>query len=68
MQYLGRIRGSFCTITIVLSFYVWKQDTTLGGYHIPKGSAAMYVSYGVHRDPEVFHQPEEFRPERWSGR
>lgn len=44
------------------------QDSTLGGYHIPKGSAAMYVSYAVHRDPEVFHQPEEFSPERWSGR
>ncbi|XP_062410450.1 putative cytochrome P450 120 isoform X1 [Sardina pilchardus] len=44
------------------------QDTTLEGYHIPKDSAAMYISHSVHRDPEVFHQPDEFKPERWSGR
>ncbi|KAG7476667.1 hypothetical protein MATL_G00085390 [Megalops atlanticus] len=44
------------------------QDTTLGSYHVSKGYAAMYVSHAIHRDPEVFHQPEEFLPERWSGR
>ncbi|XP_064163574.1 putative cytochrome P450 120 [Anguilla rostrata] len=44
------------------------QDTTLGNYHVSKGTAAMYVTHAVHRDPEVFHQPEEFLPERWSGR
>lgn len=44
------------------------QDTTLGGYHIPAGSAAMYISYAVHRDPDVFQQPHDFRPDRWAGR
>ncbi|XP_030623381.1 uncharacterized protein LOC115806664 isoform X2 [Chanos chanos] len=43
------------------------QDSTLGGYHVTKGSAAMYVSYAVHRDPEVFQQPDEFLPERNAG-
>ncbi|XP_061119453.1 putative cytochrome P450 120 [Conger conger] len=44
------------------------KDTTLGKFHISQGSTAIYVSHAVHRDPEVFHQPEEFLPERWSGR
>ncbi|KAJ8393964.1 hypothetical protein AAFF_G00054970 [Aldrovandia affinis] len=44
------------------------QDTTLGNYRVYKGYAAMYVSHAIHRDPEVFDQPEEFLPERWSGR
>ncbi|KAJ8260904.1 hypothetical protein COCON_G00166270 [Conger conger] len=43
------------------------KDTTLGKFHISQGSTAIYVSHAVHRDPEVFHQPEEFLPERWSG-
>ncbi|KAJ8339126.1 hypothetical protein SKAU_G00359120 [Synaphobranchus kaupii] len=44
------------------------KDTTLGNFRISQGYAAMYVIHAVHRDPEVFHQPEEFLPERWSGR
>ncbi|KAJ8287074.1 hypothetical protein GJAV_G00046730 [Gymnothorax javanicus] len=44
------------------------QDTSLGSFRISKGYAAMFISHAVHRDPEVFHQPEEFLPERWSGR
>ncbi|KAM6984673.1 putative cytochrome P450 120 [Aplochiton taeniatus] len=44
------------------------EDTTLGGFHVPKGHAAMYISHSVHRDPEVFQQPEDFLPDRWSGR
>ncbi|XP_046901785.1 putative cytochrome P450 120 [Hypomesus transpacificus] len=44
------------------------QDTSLGGFLVPHGYAAMYISHGVHRDPEVFTHPHDFLPERWSGR
>ncbi|XP_062268861.1 putative cytochrome P450 120 [Platichthys flesus] len=44
------------------------QDSTLAGFHVPKGHGAIYISHGVHRDPEVFQQPDDFLPERWSGR
>ncbi|XP_024918387.1 uncharacterized protein LOC103390318 isoform X2 [Cynoglossus semilaevis] len=43
------------------------QDSTLAGFHVPKGHTAVYISHGVHRDPEVFQQPDNFLPERWSG-
>ncbi|XP_061887082.1 uncharacterized protein LOC133638460 isoform X2 [Entelurus aequoreus] len=45
-----------------------EKDTTLAGFHVPKGYAAVYINHSVHRDPEVFEQPESFLPERWSGR
>ncbi|XP_067430900.1 uncharacterized protein [Thunnus thynnus] len=44
------------------------QDSTLAGFHVPKGHGAMYISHSVHRDPDVFQQPDSFLPERWSGR
>ncbi|XP_048451370.1 beta-amyrin 11-oxidase-like isoform X1 [Rhincodon typus] len=45
-----------------------KQDTTLCGYVVPKGYVALFVAFAVHRDPEIFDDPDEFQPERWSGR
>ncbi|XP_051876663.1 uncharacterized protein LOC127572970 isoform X1 [Pristis pectinata] len=47
---------------------VAKQDTTLCGYTVPKGTQVMFIAFAVHRDPEIFAEPDEFQPERWSGR
>ncbi|XP_063745093.1 cytochrome P450 26B1-like isoform X2 [Eleginops maclovinus] len=44
------------------------KDATLAGFHVPKDYGAIYISHSVHRDPEVFHQPDDFLPERWGGR
>ncbi|TNN86304.1 Cytochrome P450 3A1 [Liparis tanakae] len=44
------------------------QDSTLAGFHVPKDYGVIYISHSVHRDPEVFPQPDSFLPERWSGR
>lgn len=44
------------------------QDSTLAGFHVSKDNGVIYISHSVHRDPEVFHQPDDFLPERWSGR
>ncbi|XP_061589426.1 uncharacterized protein LOC133454717 [Cololabis saira] len=44
------------------------RDSTLAGFHVPKGHGAIYISHSVHLDPEVFQQPDSFLPERWSGR
>ncbi|KAG7498979.1 cytochrome P450 120 isoform X1 [Solea senegalensis] len=44
------------------------QDSTLAGFHVPKGNGVIYISHGVHRDPEVFEEPDNFQPERWRGR
>uniref|UniRef100_A0A8C6WJ52 Uncharacterized protein n=1 Tax=Neogobius melanostomus TaxID=47308 RepID=A0A8C6WJ52_9GOBI len=44
------------------------EDCTIAGFHVPKNYGAIYISHAVHRDPEVFEQPDSFLPERWSGR
>ncbi|MEQ2306304.1 hypothetical protein AMECASPLE_006709 [Ameca splendens] len=50
----------------------WKVLTYLGfhpaGFSVPKDYGAVYISYFIHRDPDVFQQPYSFFPERWSGR
>ncbi|XP_008422114.1 cytochrome P450 26A1-like isoform X2 [Poecilia reticulata] len=45
-----------------------EKESTLADFCVPKDYGAVYVSYFIHRDPEVFQQPDSFLPERWSGR
>jgi len=39
----------------------------LGGWSIPRGSAVVVSPYVMHRLPERWEQPENFRPERFLG-
>ncbi|KAM9329052.1 cytochrome P450 4V2 [Gastrophryne carolinensis] len=41
------------------------EECTIRGYVIPKGINVVVVTYALHRDPEFFPEPEEFRPERF---
>ena len=40
-------------------------DVKIGGYHIPKGSNVHVNVWAVARDPAVWKNPLEFRPERF---
>ncbi|VFQ95703.1 unnamed protein product [Cuscuta campestris] len=42
-------------------------DTEIGGYHVPAGTTAMVNMWAISRDPEVWEDPLEFRPERFLG-
>jgi cytochrome P450 len=42
-----------------------RADVELGGYSIPAGSVLMASIYLLHRDPLLYEDPEEFRPERF---
>ena len=37
----------------------------IDGFKVPKGANAIIITYGLHRDPRYFPEPEEFRPERF---
>eukprot|EP00038_Savillea_parva_P004469 m.138086 g.138086 ORF g.138086 m.138086 type:complete len:542 (+) comp11478_c0_seq1:1842-3467(+) len=42
-------------------------DTTLGGYDIPKGSFILINNMKKNRDPNVFPDPDTYRPSRFRG-
>ncbi|KAG6575238.1 Cytochrome P450 78A3, partial [Cucurbita argyrosperma subsp. argyrosperma] len=40
-------------------------DTTIDGHHVPKGTTAMVNMWSIARDPQVWSDPLEFKPERF---
>lgn len=44
---------------------ILQKATTIGGFELPAGSAAGACIYLAHRNPEVYPEPEAFRPERF---
>ncbi|KAJ6805064.1 putative cytochrome P450 71A1 [Iris pallida] len=45
-----------------------REDTSFEGYHLPAGSLVLVNVWTIGRDPEVWPQPDQFRPERFVGR
>ncbi|XP_068063231.1 cytochrome P450 3A9-like [Anomalospiza imberbis] len=43
-----------------------KKDVEINGVNIPKGVVVTIPPYVLHRDPEYWPNPDEFRPERFS--
>ncbi|MFF5408421.1 cytochrome P450 [Streptomyces misionensis] len=43
------------------------RDTRLGGVGLPRGTSLMYSPYVIHHRPDVYEDPESFRPDRWLG-
>ncbi|KAJ7309253.1 cytochrome P450 [Mycena albidolilacea] len=41
------------------------KDDRYNGYFIPKGTLVLYNVWAIHRDPEIFPDYDEFRPERY---
>ncbi|KAF2361341.1 Cytochrome P450 [Trinorchestia longiramus] len=56
----------FSSIT-PLAAHSTPEDTKLGDYLIPKQTLVIGNLYGIHHDPKVWGDPEEFRPERFLG-
>jgi cytochrome P450 len=37
----------------------------LEGYHFPAGTVVLFSQWAIHRRPDIWGDPEAFRPERW---
>jgi len=46
---------------------VLQQPFTLDGYDLPTGTAVAANIFLAHRNPDVYPEPDAFRPERWLG-
>ncbi|XP_060557141.1 cytochrome P450 2U1-like [Ruditapes philippinarum] len=53
-----------CMVPLNLPHYT-SADTTLSGYHIPKGTVILPMQYSVSMDPNLFKNPEKFDPGRF---
>ena len=45
--------------------HVAREDTTVGGYNVSKGSVLVANLRFLHMDEQYWKNPKEFRPERW---
>ncbi|BFI30206.1 protein MpCYP829-like25 [Marchantia polymorpha subsp. ruderalis] len=45
--------------------HVCTKDTQVGGYDVRQNTSAFVNLYALHRDPKLWDNPLEFRPERW---
>ncbi len=43
-----------------------KASVEVNGVTIPKGTVVMVPTYALHRDPDLWSEPEAFKPERYS--
>jgi cytochrome P450 len=46
---------------------VLQKPFALGGYDLPAGATVGACIYLAHRNPDVYPEPDAFRPERWLG-
>src|SRR5205807_978814 len=42
------------------------DDCEIGGYRVPKGTQVFMFQWATQRDPRLYDEPLEFRPERWT--
>ncbi|GAA3777216.1 cytochrome P450 [Streptomyces phyllanthi] len=43
------------------------RPLTLGGTELPAGTDVFFSPYALHRDAELYEDPDRFAPERWAG-
>lgn len=42
------------------------RDAEIGAYQVPKATRVVFSNYLTHHSPDIYPEPERFRPERWA--
>ncbi|GMH16663.1 hypothetical protein Nepgr_018504 [Nepenthes gracilis] len=56
-----------CPVAPLLIPHFSSEDCTVGGYHVSKGTVLLVNAWALHRNPDLWKDPLEFRPERFMG-
>ncbi|GME37274.1 hypothetical protein GTA08_BOTSDO12935 [Neofusicoccum parvum] len=54
-------------VSLGLSRITPPEGMDIAGHWIPGGTTVSVPAYTLHRNPSIFPDPEEYRPERWLG-
>lgn len=69
LPYLGRVIEEalrlYPAVPSALPRVVPAGGATMAGHYLPPGSTVCTQSYSLHRNPDVYHDPEAFDPDRW---
>jgi cytochrome P450 len=64
---LGRVVDESLRILnpFVFGMRIAQADTALGEYFVPKGRWVVFAPGHIHHDPNIYPEPNRFRPQRW---
>ncbi|PIK35767.1 hypothetical protein BSL78_27402 [Apostichopus japonicus] len=55
----------FVSVAPIGVYHKVQEDTTFKGYFLPKNTMILPNIWGLHHDPEIFPEPDKFKPERF---